>query len=676
MLGDRSEPDPVVPTRPVRLIARVVTVAVLASALTVVASVVPTIDRTVGGGEAAASGHTTSYVALEPCRLVDQRLGLNLRGLDRNRARVSTDRCGIPDDAEAVVAYLTIAAPSGTGWLVAHPPGAPVPLSAQLNWNRGVVRGNSATILLGDGGGFDVFKSDGFASGNVVVDVLGAFVPAEAATGGRLVGLSPGVRLLDTREAGGPVPPGTTLRLPLPDGVPADAGALAVNVTAVDVVEPGFHTPHAAATARPVVSMLNTDRIGQFRAGATIVPVNEDGFDLYVSGSSHLVVDATAWFTGESAELSDDGLFVAIRPTRLRDTRPEITPINPGGAIEVGLGPAGIEGAAAVATSTTMVGVDRRGYTTAHAARTERGPISTGYGEAAEVTAQFGIVPTSTAGIEVFSSGSIDLTVDAFGWFTGDPVPATRSSPAANPIPRQRVLVVGDSVTDGLRRYDGFAAVRGAAFEVRPESCRRIAVRGSCRGITGRVPATAEQVVRAAPYGAFDILVMPTGYNDTAGDMHANISRIMSAAAEVGIRRVIWFTYSREFRSDKGGFAGSQVYASHNSVLRARAADDVRLTVVDWAAMVRRAPSWVGADGLHLVAPGSHGFGDALSRSVAHVAGRPCPVPWTPGGTLGPVCADPSTRPPVDVAALYPVRIPSPCVDVGPTPEAICRIDT
>ncbi|MEM9748182.1 MAG: SGNH/GDSL hydrolase family protein [Actinomycetota bacterium] len=624
---------------------------------------------------AEAADDTNRYVPLTPCRLADQRVGQNLVGFGDGIARVATDRCDIPAEASAIVAYLTIAGPSANGWLVTHPTGTSRPNSAQLNWNAGVVRGNTATITLGNGGSFDLYKSDGWGSGNVVIDVVGAFVPAATSTSGRLVGISPGQRLLDTRESGRPLTD-EVVRIPLPAGVPADASALAVTVTAINVRIPGFYTAYAAGTEAPFVSMLNTDRGGQFRAASTIVPVNADGFDLVVSGSSNVAVDVTGWFTGESADDSSDGLFVPLPPTRLRDTRPEQAPIWGGGAIEVGLDPAAIGGAAAIAASTTMVGVDVRGFTTSYAARTDRGPISTGYGEAAELTAQFGIVPVSASGLEVYSENATDLTVDVSGWFTGSPVAATRSGPAPNAVPRQRVAVIGDSILDGIRRNRGFGALRGASFEVRGESCRRLGARPSCGGIFDRFPFTAAETLASQPYGAFDIAVINTGYNDVPTNIERSIPMIMNAAQQIGVRRVIWFTYARDEPTDKGIELGGQLYAPHNAALRAAAADDHRLVVVDWGAVSDASFHWTDSDGLHLAGPGGRALSDFISRSVAHVVGRPCPMPWAPFEAIESPCGDPGLRAPIDPVALYPVLIPNPCVDVGSKPETICRTDS
>ena len=69
-----------------------------------------------------------------------------------------------------------------------------------------------------------------------------------------------------------------------------------------------------------------------------------------------------------------------------------------------------------------------------------------------EVTAQFAIVAASSAGIEIYSNAGTELTVDLLGWFTGPQSPMTQPTFAGNPVPRQRVIAIGDSTMAGVDR--------------------------------------------------------------------------------------------------------------------------------------------------------------------------------------------------------------------------------
>ncbi len=141
---------------------------------------------------AEAAGPTSRYEPVQPCRLADERVGVGFIGVNPYTARVSTSACGIPDGAVAIVVSTTIVRPQQKGWLVAYPAGSNRPTAATLNWNAGTTRANTATVTVGDGDMIEIYRKDGFGRGSVVIDVVGAFVPAETATSGRLVGLRHG----------------------------------------------------------------------------------------------------------------------------------------------------------------------------------------------------------------------------------------------------------------------------------------------------------------------------------------------------------------------------------------------------------------------------------------------------------------------------------------------------
>lgn len=602
--------------------------------------------------DAAATG-ASSFVAIAPCRLADTRRDLGFVRVDASTATVSTDACGLPENATSVIVSTTIVDPGDRGWLVAYPSGRQRQTAATLNWRAGDTRANTATVAIGDDRRIAVHRTGTFDDGAVIVDVVGAFVPAESATSGRFEPQPTARRLLDTRS--GPRPEaGSTLTIALPPGVAADAAALAVNITAVRNATGGFVSAYPAGTERPGTSVLNSDSANQFRAAATVVPVTADGFEVYVSADTHVIVDVTGSFTGPSAPDSSDGLFVPVNPSRLRDTRSEPNPIHRDGTIDVALPPLGR--VAAAAYSVTLIAPGRNGYLTTHAAGTPRGATSSGYGERGDLTAQFGIAAVSPRGVSVYSDTGSEVTFDLLGYFTGAAVPVTTPASPVNQFDRQRVIAIGDSSLAGIDRNRAWAQLRGAEIDLRARSCRRLA-RPSCRGREGPIsPPNALQELQSLAVGQFDMAVIMTGYNDGAGNIAAGIQPILDAARSKGIREVVWLTHSREFRFDKGGtIPGKQVYALHNDAIRRAAAANADMTAVEWSNVARRAPFWLYADGIHLDTYGGHGAADFISRAIAHVAGQRCPVPQFPGAPIHGVCPDPGFQPPVDIAALYGV---------------------
>ncbi|MEL6894271.1 MAG: SGNH/GDSL hydrolase family protein, partial [Actinomycetota bacterium] len=176
--------------------------------------------------------------------------------------------------------------------------------------------------------------------------------------------------------------------------------------------------------------------------------------------------------------------------------------------------------------------------------------------------------------------------------------------------------------------------------------------------------------------GAFDVLVMQTGYNDQLGRYEADARQILAAARAAGIRRIVWIAHAREFRTERGGRAGPQVYFEHNQVLRRIAADEVDVTLIEWNRLVRQRPAWTDPDGIHLRRPGGFALADVISRSVAHATARPCPLPEAPGAAPLAPCPDPSTRTPVAIDQLYDLsRSIVPCSIEGTRNETVCRWD-
>lgn len=636
-----------------RMAGRCVAVVALATSIFTFGVHDPTAPTAPASVASAAAASTSAYVPVEPCRLADTRRELGFVGVDPSTAKVNTDACGIPDTATSIIVSTTIVNPSERGWLVAYPFDRARQTAATLNWKAGETRANTATVAIGDDRHIAVHRTGAFRDGAVIVDVVGAFVPTSSATAGRFQPEPTARRMLDTRAGARPTG-GTTLRIPLPTGVTPDATALAVNITAVRNTADGFVSAYPAGTDRPDTSVLNTDRAGQSRAAATIVPVTSAGFEVYVSTDTHIIVDITGSFTGETASDSTDGLFAPVNPTRLLDTRMQSDPIHRGGTVEVAL-PAFDEIAAAV-YSVTMIGPGADGYITTHAAGTPRGATSSGYSERGDLTAQFGIAAASTRGVSIYADAGSEVTFDLLGYFTGTPAEITAPAAASNVVDRQRVIVIGDSTLAGIDRNRAWAQLRGADIDLRARSCRRL-VRPSCSGREGPIPpANALQELQSVAVDHFDMAVIMTGYNDAAASVEDGIPQILDAAHAKGIDHVIWLTHAREFRFDKGGSNPRfQVYEAHNVAIRDAAARNPDMTAMEWSSITRQARFWTYFDGIHLDTYGGHGAADFISRAIANVAGQRCPMPQFPGAVNVGVCPDPGFQPPIDIAALYDV---------------------
>lgn len=211
-------------------------------------------------------------------------------------------RAGVPADAVSVVLNLTAVAARGGGYLTVYPCGSARPTASNLNVVAGQTVPNAVVARLGVGGAVCVFS---LPTTDVVVDVAGFFadttvlVPLDAPA--RVFDSRPGELTIDGRsQGGGQRPAGGTVQLTVAGraGVPADASAVVLNVTAVDAAAPGFVTVYPTGNGRPNSSNLNyvsgavvpnavTARLG---AGGSIC--------LFTSGATDLVVDVAGYVIG------------------------------------------------------------------------------------------------------------------------------------------------------------------------------------------------------------------------------------------------------------------------------------------------------------------------------------------------------------------------------------------
>ena len=380
------------------------------------------VERASAGAPAASA----AYVAVQPCRLTDTRTGTGFTQVGQQTLQVATaGTCGIPAGATALALTLTVVDPQASGFLSAWPANQAQPTASSLNFSAHQVRANGSIIRVDGTGAFRVYTS---VAAQVVIDVVGAFVPASTARAGRFVPVTP-QRMYDSRATGKKYGAGSSFSLALPAGVPSDAIAMAVNVTITESAGPGFITEFPAGGTRPTSSILNVDGPGQTRAVAGILPVSPTGMSMYVSAGGFVIVDLLGYFTGPSAKAGSDGLFTAYDPQRLLDTRGTSplgngVPIYPGGGVEL---PTSQGGSMAYNITSVNGGA---GYVTAYPAGTAVPSTSTvnsvGGGD---VVANFSITQVSDRGLDIFSQSGTHLLIDLQGWFSGSSATATLPPP-------------------------------------------------------------------------------------------------------------------------------------------------------------------------------------------------------------------------------------------------------
>lgn len=378
----------------------------------------------------------SQYVPLAPSRLVETRVAhggpIGYQRLDSRRILV--DVAGrVPAGATAVVLTVTIVNPAGPGFVTLYPAGTARPTAANANAvGPGAVVANMAHVKLGNGK-FELYHH---MPTDIVVDLLGAYVGVSAAVSdGRFIPLSGGAqRAIDSRDRGyGLAPRGTETIDVGTVGVPAQASAVVVTITAVDA-PPGFVSAYPSGLAtRPTISTLNLDGFPQTRAGQAIVQLDTPArtFALYSHGGGHFVVDVVGWFTGAASPQSTTGLFLPSAPLRQLDTRLlRVLPAWGGSTYEINVGaPLPVAAAVINLTATEPWNV---GFVTAYPAGQARPTVSNLNLSAVPLTiANHAIVGVSTRGVALYTQNGAHLIADVSGWYLGNPSSAPYPTPAS-----------------------------------------------------------------------------------------------------------------------------------------------------------------------------------------------------------------------------------------------------
>ncbi len=278
---------------------------------------------------AAVAQPGAGLVPVVPARLMDTRAGQvtvdgqfageGLRAAGTVKELTVLGRGGVPADASAVALNVTATEGTGLGFVTVWPCGTDRPLASSLNFTAGQTVPNAVLVKVGTSGKV-CFYNEG-AGLQLIADVTGYF-PAGGAFGplvpARLLDSRPGRSTVDAQSAGqgfrlaGST---TTLTVGGRGGVPSDASAVVLNVTATEGTGLGFVTVWPCGTGRPLASSLNFSA-GQTVPNAVIVKVGTSGnVCFYNEGADvQLIADVTGYFPA-----GDD--FGALVPARLLDSR-------------------------------------------------------------------------------------------------------------------------------------------------------------------------------------------------------------------------------------------------------------------------------------------------------------------------------------------------------------------
>ncbi len=405
---------------------------------------VPTSDAPSGDGAVLAAGPqradtvagnavgvSTRYVPINPIRVLDTRSDPAQRRLEAGRsmsiAPVSptvADATGVtPATVEAVVVNLTMVDAEGAGYASVWPAGSAMPTVSSVNTDvAGQTVANLVTVPLGVDGYLSVFSSTG---ADFVVDVQGVYQAAATSSSGRFVPLTPR-RAADTRSSS-PLAPNTSITVDVAAvGVPVDASAAILNVTATRTRDAGYLTVWPADTAMPLASNLNVPRAGYSIANQVIALVTGGRVNVYSFAGTDVIVDVTGYMTGSAAPSAVEGLFVPIAPARLLDTRtpgPSSSgePVSSGGSLTLPIsGRGGVPGSGVqtVALNVTATRTLAPGYVTTWPANTPMPDTSSlNFVAAGRTVPNHVIAPIKAGAVSFYSDGGTDLLVDVTGYW-------------------------------------------------------------------------------------------------------------------------------------------------------------------------------------------------------------------------------------------------------------------
>ena len=363
-----------------------------------------------------------AYVPLAPMRLLDTRTGTGGHTgpvAGRHSVDVSvTGVAGIPSTGvAAVVLNVTATAPSAGGYVTVYPTGAPLPTASSLNYAKGQTIANQVVSGVGSGGKVRLYT---YSTTHLIADVAGYYP-----TGGGYEALAAPSRIVDTRSGLGapkaPIGSRHTLAVQVSGkaGVPADAAAVVLNVTATGSSSGGYLTVFPAGAARSTASNINYTK-GQTIAGMVLARLGTGGkVDVYAYGATHIVVDVQGWIP------SGADYTPLAAPSRFLDTR-TFTGGHRGAVVGghtitlqvAGKGGIPAGGVGAVMLNVTATGSTKGGYATVYPSGTSRPTASNlNYGAGATIANSVIAKLGPTGAVTIFVNTTTHLVVDVSGYW-------------------------------------------------------------------------------------------------------------------------------------------------------------------------------------------------------------------------------------------------------------------
>ncbi len=276
----------------------------------------------------------SEFVPLNPGRLVDTRPGAatvdhfseatGLVAAGSVTQFAATGRYNIPDDAKAEALNVTVTGAQSDGFITVFPCGSTQPNASNINFSTGDTVANVVIAKSGAQGYVCIYST---AATHLLVDVNGyypvssPYVPTDP---GRIIDTRPGAQTVDHSFEGiGVRAAGSVTQLTVAGryGVPADASAVALNITVTGSIAGSFLTVFPCGATQPNTSTLNYNA-GQTIANAAISKIGTNGqVCFYTDTATHLLVDVNGYTPSTS-------VYAPLAPGRLLDSRAGATTID------------------------------------------------------------------------------------------------------------------------------------------------------------------------------------------------------------------------------------------------------------------------------------------------------------------------------------------------------------
>ncbi|MHC6231798.1 SdrD B-like domain-containing protein [Arthrobacter sp. MMS24-T111] len=377
-----------------------------------------------------ASPAAGKFVPLQPTRLLDTRELSDPVPVRSMQVVQVSGLAGVPADASAVALNVTVTDPTSYGFVNAFPFGQQSTSTSTVNFRERQTVANSIVVPVHDGrinlenAGYD-------GTLHLIVDISGYFTSGIPTDSGAYQAVTP-FRAADSRGTLG-TRSGEVFDIQMIGlaPLPAEVGAVVVNITAANIYRDNIHTSHghltayASGTSRPATSNVNYDWTTGDTPNLAIVPVGADG-KISIANTSPgpvgIVVDVVGYFRKGAG--STPGAFESLAPKRLLDTRTTASPLdaNADAAVTVS-GANGVPaGAKAALINLTVTDPTSVGHLRAYPSGGPLPGTSNVNFEATQTRASFSVVPIGPDGkiaIRNTSAGRSHVIVDIVGYIRG-----------------------------------------------------------------------------------------------------------------------------------------------------------------------------------------------------------------------------------------------------------------